>query len=52
MKHHGSIYLGRLNFDDEDFCRQIFELLKANYGRSVIEIGSTDIPDTPDLASG
>ena len=52
MIHHGSIYLGRLNFDDEDFCRQIFELLKANYGRSLIEIGSIDIPDAPDLVSG
>jgi hypothetical protein len=51
MIHHGSIYLGRLNFNDEDFFRQIFELLKANYGRSLIEIGSIDIPDAPDLAS-
>jgi hypothetical protein len=52
MIHHGSIYLGRLNFNDEDFCGQIFELLKANCGRSITEIGSIDIPDAPDLASG
>ena len=45
MIHHGSIYLGRLNFNDEEFCGQIFELLKANYGRSLTEIGSIDIPD-------
>jgi hypothetical protein len=50
--HHGSIYLGRLNFNDEEFCGQIFELLKANCGRSITEIGSIDIPDAPDLASG
>ena len=51
MIHHGSTYLGRLNFDDEEFCRRIFELLKANYGRSLTEIGSIDIADAPDLAS-
>ena len=45
-------YLGRLNFNDEEFCGQIFELLKANCGRSITEIGSIDIPDAPDLASG
>jgi hypothetical protein len=43
IKHNGSVYLGRLNFDDEEFCRQIFELLKANCGRSLTEIGSLDI---------
>jgi len=52
MIHHGSIYLGRLNFNDEEFCGQIFELLKANCGRSITEIGSIDIPDAPDFASG
>ena len=46
MTYHGSIYLGRLNFG------QIFELLKSNCGRSITEIGSIDIPDAPDLASG
>ena len=51
MIHHGSIYLGRLNFDDEEFCGQIFELLKANCGRSLTEIGSMDIPDASDLVS-
>ena len=51
MIHHGSTYLGRLNFDQEEFCYQIFELLKANYGRSLIEIGSIDIPDGPALVS-
>ena len=51
MIHHGSIYLGRLNFNDEEFCGQIFELLKANYGRSLTEIGSIDIPDASDLVS-
>jgi len=51
MTYHGSIYLGRLNFNDEEFCGQIFELLKANCGRSLTEIGSMDITDALDLAS-
>jgi hypothetical protein len=29
MLHQRSTYLGRVNFDHEQFCRQIFELLKA-----------------------
>ncbi len=45
MIHHGSTYLGRLNFNHEEFCGQIFELLKANCGRSLTEIGSIDIPN-------
>ena len=43
IRHNGSLYLGRLAFNDEEFCRQIFELLKANCGRSLTEIGSLDI---------
>ena len=43
IKHNGSVYLGRLTFKHEEFCRQIFELLKANCGRSLSEIGSLDI---------
>jgi hypothetical protein len=33
-----------LNFDDHEFCAQVCELLKANFGRSLVEIGSLDIP--------
>jgi len=44
MIHHGSHYLGRLNFDQEEFCYQ----LKTNYGCYITEIGSMDIPDAPD----
>lgn len=47
VSYQGSCYLGRLNFDDQEFCRHIFELLKANYGRSLIEIGSIDVPNAP-----
>ena len=43
IKHNGSVYLGRLTFNHEEFCRQVFELLKANCGRSLTEIGSLDI---------
>ena len=48
MLHQRSTYLGRVIFDHEQFCRQIFDLLKANCGRSLTEIGSIDIPDAPD----
>ena len=29
VSYQGSFYLGRLNFDDQEFWRQIFELLKV-----------------------
>jgi hypothetical protein len=29
-------------------CHQIFELLRANYGRSLSEIGSIEVLDAPD----
>jgi hypothetical protein len=44
VKHQDTIYLGRLCFDDADFCNQVFELLKANCGHSLQEIGQLDIP--------
>jgi hypothetical protein len=48
IRHYGSVYLGRLTFDHQEFCHPICELLKANYGRSLTEIGSIEVLDAPD----
>src|SRR5882724_3809732 len=47
IRYHGNVYLGRLTFDHQEFCQQVFEFLIANYGCSLTEIGSIDIPDAP-----
>jgi hypothetical protein len=47
ISHGGDFYIGRLNFDDPNFCRQVSDLLTAHYGRSLAEIGAIDIPYTP-----
>jgi hypothetical protein len=44
IKHNGSVYIGRLTFDNQEFCHQMFELLMAKRGRSIKEIGQIDIP--------
>ena len=44
MFHEGRYYIGELKFDDDEFCRQICELLNANLGLSLRDIGSLDIP--------
>ena len=44
MLHEGRYYIGELKFDDDEFCRQICELLNANLGLSLRDIGSLDIP--------
>jgi hypothetical protein len=46
VRHNGSGYFGHLTFDQEEFCHQLFELLKANCGHSLEEIGQIDIPYT------
>ena len=47
ISHGGDFYIGRLNFDDPNFCRQVCDLLTALYGRPLAEIGAIDIPYTP-----
>ena len=44
--HEGSEYLGCLLFNDPAFCRQVMELLKAHYNRSIAEIGNLDVSCT------
>src|SRR5258705_4099649 len=36
-RYLGGVYLGCLNFDDENFCQQIFNLLVVNYGHLIEE---------------
>ena len=46
ISYEGSEYLGCLLFDDEVFCSQIMEILKAHCNRSIAEIGSIDLAYT------
>jgi hypothetical protein len=46
ISHEGSEYLGCLLFDDQAFCRQVMELLKAHCNRTIAEIGSLDVSHT------
>jgi hypothetical protein len=41
--HDRCNYVGEINFDHHEFCARVCELLKANFGRSLVEIGSLDI---------
>ena len=43
ISYEGSEYLGCLLFNDEAFCRQVMELLKAHCNRSIAEIGGLDV---------
>jgi hypothetical protein len=44
--HEESSYMGCLLFDDEIFCCQINELLKAHCNRHIAEIGCIDLSHT------
>ena len=43
---HGSRYMGFIQFDDPQFCSQIYTILQANVGRSIKEIGDLDLSHT------
>jgi len=46
ISHEGSEYLGCLLFDDQAFCSQVTEVLKAHCNRSIAEIGGLDVSHT------
>ena len=46
ISYEGSEYLGCLLFNEEAFCRQVLELLKAHCNHSIAEIGRLDVPHT------
>jgi len=39
-------YMGLMQFDDPEFCYEIFVLLKAQLGRSIKDIGDLDLSHT------
>src|SRR5262245_2946156 len=41
--YRGYRYMGAITFDDPQFCRQLFELLKLNRGLSIKAIGDLDL---------
>jgi hypothetical protein len=43
MQYEKATYLGCLMFDDYVFCRNLAQLLKGCYGRSIQEIGGLDL---------
>lgn len=43
IEHGGFRYMGFMQFDDPAFCSQIHNLLKANLGRTIEEIGDLDL---------
>lgn len=46
MDHEGDQYLGVIEFDDPEFCRGIYALLRSHVGCSIKEIGDLDLPAT------
>jgi hypothetical protein len=43
MEYDGRQYVSAVLFSDGTFCRQICELLKQYYGRTLEEIGGLDV---------
>jgi len=46
ISYEASEYLGCLLFDDQAFCSQVMEKLKAHCNRSIAEIGGIDLAYT------
>ena len=44
MQWNGREYFGFLYFDEQDFAREISRRLQKWLGRTIVEIGSLDIP--------
>ena len=43
MEHHDKGYVAAVLFSDATFCRQVGELMKKHYGRTLEEIGALDV---------
>jgi hypothetical protein len=46
MEHCGAEYIGALLLNDPAFCREIFEVLIQNLGKTIQEIGDIDLSYT------
>ena len=44
MRYDGATYVGRLEFDRQEYCDRICELLVRHYGQDLREIAILDIP--------
>jgi hypothetical protein len=43
MEHRGAEYIGALLLSDTAFCREVFGILVQNRGKTIREIGDTDL---------
>ena len=43
VEHQGQRYMGSMQFDDPQFCYQIYAVLLAKVGLSIQEIGDLDV---------
>jgi hypothetical protein len=43
VRHEGFQYTGSMYFDDPDSCMMVYNFLKSAVGRSIAEIGDSDI---------
>jgi hypothetical protein len=48
VAHDGGEYIGSLLFSDRGFCRQIYQLLKGQCGKTITEIGALELPPGSD----
>jgi hypothetical protein len=46
IRHRGFLYMGSLHFDDPSFCHALSNVLNANVGHSIKEIGDLDLSAT------
>jgi hypothetical protein len=46
MEHGGAAYVGTLFLNDAIFCREIFEVLLRNVGKTILQIGEIDLGNT------
>ena len=46
IRYEAHTYMGGLSFNNSDSCRQIFDFLKPQIGRSIKDIGDLDVPFT------
>lgn len=43
-RYDGQIHLGHVDFDDDEFCKKIYKLMKRNCGRAIKEIAELEVP--------
>ena len=52
IRHKGQAYIGVLQFDNIQFCKEISDLLGQNNGRAIDEIGSMTVGPSAEFDSG